>query len=150
MCLHPPQAYALGRFIGKHGVSTDRATFVATHSSHVLRGIIEESEQLEVIRLSRIGPQFNGRRVSREMLKASIEKPSTKAESVLDGLFAEAVTVVESEGAGLYMGRYGTRLQASSGTTSILFLSVGLAEFLIRVHSIEILRYRSVSLPTST
>lgn len=41
MCLHPPQAYALGRFIGKHGVSTDRVTFVATHSSHVLRGIIE-------------------------------------------------------------------------------------------------------------
>jgi ABC-type Na+ transport system ATPase subunit NatA len=104
MCLHPPQAYALGRFIGRHGVSTDRATFVATHSSHVLRGIIEESDQLEVIRLSRIGAQFNGRRVSKEMLKASIEKPSTKAESILDGLFAEAVTVVESEGDRLIYG----------------------------------------------
>jgi ABC-type transport system involved in cytochrome c biogenesis ATPase subunit len=124
MCLHPPQAYALGRFIGKHGVSTDRATFVATHSSHILRGIIEESEQLEVIRLSRIGPQFNGRRVSREMLKASIEKPSTKAESVLDGLFAEAVTVVESEGDRLIYGTVWDKI-ASEFSHDIHFVSVG-------------------------
>jgi hypothetical protein len=124
MCLHPPQAYALGRFIGRHGVSTDRATFVATHSSHVLRGIIEESDQLEVIRLSRIGAQFNGRRVSKEMLKASIEKPSTKAESVLDGLFAEAVTVVESEGDRLIYGTVWDKI-ASEFRHDIHFVSVG-------------------------
>lgn len=41
LCLHPPQAYALGRFIGKYGASSDHVTFVATHSSHILRGIIE-------------------------------------------------------------------------------------------------------------
>jgi energy-coupling factor transporter ATP-binding protein EcfA2 len=124
MCLHPPQAYALGRFIGKYGASTDRLTFVATHSSHVLRGIIEESEQLEVIRLSRIGPQFNGRRVSKEMLKASIEKPSTKAESVLDGLFAEAVTVVESEGDRLIYGTAWDKI-ASEFRHDMHFVSVG-------------------------
>ncbi len=124
MCLHPPQAYALGRFIGRHGVSTDRATFVATHSSHVLRGIIEESDQLEVIRLSRIGAQFNGRRVSKGMLKASIEKPSTKAESVLDGLFAEAVTVVESEGDRLIYGTVWDKI-ASEFRHDIHFVSVG-------------------------
>ena len=58
LCLHPPQAYALGRFIGKYGVSTDRTTFVATHSSHILRGIIEQTTQLEIIRLSRTNSQF--------------------------------------------------------------------------------------------
>lgn len=124
MCLHPPQAYALGRFIGKHGVSTDRATFVATHSSHVLRGIIEEAEQLEVIRLSRIGSQFNGRRVSKEVLKASIEKPSTKVESILDGLFAEAVTIVESEGDRLVYGTVWDKI-ASEFQHDIHFVSVG-------------------------
>jgi predicted ATPase len=41
MCLHPPQAYNLGRFIGRFGASGDTATFVATHSSHLLRGIIQ-------------------------------------------------------------------------------------------------------------
>jgi hypothetical protein len=32
MCLHPPQAYNLGHFIGEFGKSPDRATFVSTHS----------------------------------------------------------------------------------------------------------------------
>jgi hypothetical protein len=90
----------------------------------VLRGIIEESDQLEVIRLSRIGAQFNGRRVSKEMLKASIEKPSTKAESVLDGLFAEAVTVVESEGDRLIYGTVWDKI-ASEFRHDIHFVSVG-------------------------
>ena len=124
MCLHPPQAYALGRFIGKHGVSTERTTFVSTHSSHVLRGIIEETENLEVIRLSRLGAQFNGRRVSSQILKASIDKPSTKSENILDGLFAEAVTVVESEGDRLV---YGTTWDKIAGEFQhdVHFVSVG-------------------------
>ncbi len=124
MCLHPPQAYALGRFIGRHGVSTDRTTFVATHSSHVLRGIIEETEMLEVIRLSRLGSQFNGRRVSSQILKASIEKPSTKSENILDGLFAEAVTVVESEGDRLVYGTTWDKI-ASEFQHDVHFVSVG-------------------------
>jgi hypothetical protein len=124
MCLHPPQAYALGRFIGKHGVSPDHTTFVATHSSHVLRGIIEETEQLEVVRLSRVDTQFTGHRVSKETLKASIEKPSTKSESILDGLFAEAITVVESEGDRLV---YGTTWEKVAGEFGhdVHFVSVG-------------------------
>ena len=124
MCLHPPQAYALGRFIGKHGVSPDHTAFVATHSSHVLRGIIEETEQLEVIRLSRVGPQFTGRRVSKEMLKASVKKPSTKSESILDGLFAEAVTVVESEGDRLVYGTTWDKIAGEFGH-DVHFVSVG-------------------------
>ena len=124
MCLHPPQAYALGRFIGKHAVSSERATFVATHSSHVLRGVIEETEQLEVIRLSRFGAQFNGHRVSSEILKSSIEKPSTKSESILDGLFAEAVTVVESEGDRLVYGTTWDKI-ASEFQHDVHFVSVG-------------------------
>jgi hypothetical protein len=97
MCLHPPQAYALGRFIGEYGISTEHVTFVATHSSHVLRGIIDQTNQLEIVRLSRVGSRFSGNKVPYEKVRACIEKPSTKVETILDGLFAEAVTVVESE-----------------------------------------------------
>jgi hypothetical protein len=124
MCLHPPQAYALGRFIGKHGASTGHTTFVATHSSHVLRGIIEETEQLEVLRLSRVGAQFTGRRVSNQTLRTSIEKPSTKSESILDGLFAEAVTVVESEGDRLVYGATWDKIAGDFGH-DVHFVSVG-------------------------
>src|SRR5436190_22974737 len=77
LCLHPPQAYALGRFIGKYGTSTERATFVATHSSHVLRGIIEETKKHEIIRLTRSGSRFSGKKVSHETILACINKPAT-------------------------------------------------------------------------
>jgi energy-coupling factor transporter ATP-binding protein EcfA2 len=141
MCLHPPQAYALGRFIGKYGVSLDHTTFVATHSSHVLRGIIEEAERLEVIRLSRVGSQFVGRRVSTETLKASIEKPSTKSESILDGLFAEAVTVVESEGDRLVYGTTWDKV-ACEFEHDVHFVSVGglggMADPCVLYHSLKI------------
>src|SRR5256885_15214291 len=58
MCLHPPQAYSLGQFIGRFGASLDRATFVATHSSHVLRGVIQTAANIEVIRVTRKGARF--------------------------------------------------------------------------------------------
>ncbi len=124
MCLHPPQAYSLGRFIGRHGVSANHTTFVATHSSHVLKGIIEETENVDVIRLSRTDSQFTGRRVAKEILKASIEKPSTKSESILDGLFAEAVTIVESEGDRLVYGAAWDKV-ACDFPHDIHFVSVG-------------------------
>ena len=134
LCLHPPQAYELGRFIGRHGDSSDRAIFVATHSSHVLRGILEGTAQLQIIRLSRAGPRFCGKRVSYDTIRGCIAKPSTKVETILDGLFAQAVTVVESEGDRLVYGTTWERLAnkfhhdvhvASEFRRDVHFVSVG-------------------------
>jgi hypothetical protein len=58
------------------------------------------------------------------MLRASIKKPSTKAETVLDGLFAEAVTVVESEGDRLVYGTVWDKI-ASEFQHDVHFVSVG-------------------------
>lgn len=98
MCLHPPQAYALGRFIGRFGTSEQHATLVATHSSHILRGIIEETNALQVLRLSRTAGRFVGNLIPYSTLTDCIERPSTKVETILDGIFSQAVTIVESEG----------------------------------------------------
>jgi len=98
MCLHPPQAYQLGRFIGRFGASTDRATFVATHSSHVLRGVIREADSVQIVRLTRTAGAFAAHRVSAEVLADILKRPTVRAETVLDGIFAQAVTVVEADG----------------------------------------------------
>jgi hypothetical protein len=124
LCLHPPQAYALGRFIGKYGTSSDHVTFVATHSSHILRGIIEVTKKLEIVRLSRSGSNFSGKKVSHDAIMACIEKPSTKVETILDGLFAEAVSVVESEGDRLVYSTTWERI-ASEFRHDVHFVSVG-------------------------
>jgi len=97
MCLHPPQAYNLGRFIGKFGSSPEGATFVATHSSHVLRGVLQTAPKLQIIRLTRHGSSFRAHLVPATTLAQAMAKPTVRAESVLDGIFAQAVAIVEAD-----------------------------------------------------
>lgn len=124
LCLHPPQAYALGQFIGKYGVDADRVTFVATHSSHILRGIIEQTTKLEIVRLTRVSSRFIGKKVSHSDIRGCIVKPSTKVETILDGLFAQAVTIVEGEGDRLVYGTTWEKV-ASEFCHDVHFVSVG-------------------------
>ena len=98
MCLHPPQAYNLGRFIGRFGTSTENVTFVATHSSHILRGIVQTAASLQIVRLTRSASGFHAYLVPREALAESLRRPNLRAEAVLDGIFAQAVVVVEADG----------------------------------------------------
>ncbi len=98
MCLHPPQAYNLGRFIGKHAASKETATFVATHSAHILRGVLQSTRDVEIIRLSRTGDQFHAHRVSADELAQALVKPTLRAETILDGIFSEAIVIVEADG----------------------------------------------------
>ncbi|MDO8750872.1 MAG: AAA family ATPase [Dehalococcoidia bacterium] len=98
MCLHPPQAHNLGRFIGVQGSSLDTATFVATHSSEVLRGALSTGKDIQVVRLTRRQGAFQAHLLPAFTLMEAIAKPTVRAESVLDGIFAESVVVVEAEG----------------------------------------------------
>jgi hypothetical protein len=98
MCLHPPQAYNLGRFIGKNGASQETATFVATHSSNILRGVIQTQKNVQIVRMTRKDGKFSGHLVAAEVLANAIAKPTVRAESVLDGIFAQSVIVLEADG----------------------------------------------------
>lgn len=97
LCLHPPQAYHMGRFIGAHA-RTDHVTFVATHSSHVLRGILETGKKVTVVRLVRRNASFGARLIEEQELVSKLRNPRTRAESILDGIFSKAVVLVESDG----------------------------------------------------
>lgn len=98
MCLHPPQANNLGRFIGRFGASTDTTTVVATHSSHLLRGIIQTATKVQIVRLTRPGRRFSAHSVPASELKEAMLRPTLRAEAILDGIFSQAVVVVEAEG----------------------------------------------------
>ncbi len=98
LCLHPPQAYAIGQFIGRHATTSKSTTFAATHSSHVLRGVIETTDQLKIIRMTRTAGRFFGHLVDYGILKACIQKPIVRTETIFDGIFADAVTIVEADG----------------------------------------------------
>lgn len=68
MCLHPPQAHVIGRFIGAHA-SNKTCTVVATHSSHVLKGILETNPKAHVIRLTHVASTFRARTLTSELLQ---------------------------------------------------------------------------------
>ncbi len=97
MCLHPPQAYQLGRFIGRFGTSPDTVTLVATHSSHVLRGVIQTTSKVQIVRLTRRGGEFHAHMLPPQALADVLARPTVRAEAVLDGVFAQAVIVVEAD-----------------------------------------------------
>lgn len=98
MCLHPPQAYNLGRFIGRIASASDRATFIATHSSHVLRGILQTANPVQIVRLTRRAGKFQAHRVEPDALQEALLRPTVRGETVLDGIFSEAVVVLEADG----------------------------------------------------
>jgi AAA domain, putative AbiEii toxin, Type IV TA system len=97
LCLHPPQAYNLGKFIGRIGEKNEGVTFVSTHSSHVLRGAIQDASSVQIIRLTRNGEEFSAHLVPSLILKEALKKPTVRSESVLDGIFSQAVVIVESD-----------------------------------------------------
>ncbi len=99
LCLHPPQAYALGRFIGAHAQEQPRGLIVATHSAHVLRGIIDSRGSPTILRMTRSRAHtFSPRTIDRGELDAAVRNPRARAESVLDGLFTECAVFCEAEG----------------------------------------------------
>ena len=97
MCLHPPQAHAMGRFIGMHA-SDNTCTVVATHSSHILRGILETNPRAHVIRLTRAVSTFQARNLSPELLDQATSKPRSRSEAILEGLLSHGVVLCEAEG----------------------------------------------------
>jgi hypothetical protein len=98
MCLHPPQAYAIGQFLGSHTASKNHLVVVATHSSHVLRGIVELSNDVKIIRMVKSAQGFVGRLIDRTLVRSTLRNPSICSERVLDGLFADGVLIVEADG----------------------------------------------------
>ena len=116
LCLHPPQAYSLGAFIGEHGASEETATYVATHSSQILRGIIQSNSKVDIIRLTRRCGAFSARRIPSQQLVTALKKPTLRAESVLDGIFSDSVIIVEADSDRLV---YQTTLETLKGEISL-------------------------------
>jgi hypothetical protein len=64
----------------------------------VLRGIIDESpEKLQIVRLTRRGDEFEAHLVQSSTLADALKKPAVRAESMLDGIFSQAVVVLEAD-----------------------------------------------------
>lgn len=95
--LHPPQAFLVGRSIATLS-REDQQFIVATHSSEVLRGILRENRQVDIIRFARGSEGVSRHRLDSHLIEQIANNPVLSSARVLDGLFYEGTIVVESDG----------------------------------------------------
>lgn len=96
--LHPPQAKLLGTFL-IDGRGDDRQLFIATHSSDILRGVLDaNSPDVKVVRIQRSGATNTVRLLDNRRVSELWSDPLLRYSNILDGLFHEGVVVCESDG----------------------------------------------------
>ncbi|MCT8126603.1 AAA family ATPase [Alishewanella sp. BS5-314] len=95
--LHPPQARLLGTTLVQNR-NKERQLFIATHSTDILRGVLDaESTDTRVIRIRRNGEKNTVRLLSNERIKELWGDPLLRYSNILDGLFHESVIVCEAD-----------------------------------------------------
>jgi len=95
--LHPPQARLLGTTLVQDR-NKERQLFIATHSTDILRGVLDaESPDVRVIRIRRNGDKNTVRLLSNERIKELWGDPLLRYSNILDGLFHESVVVCEAD-----------------------------------------------------
>lgn len=95
--LHPPQAKLLGLTLVQERRSK-RQLFIATHSTDILRGVLEaNSPNVKVLRIQRVGAVNNVRLLSSARIRELWSDPLLRYSNILDGLFHEGVVVCEAD-----------------------------------------------------
>lgn len=95
--LHPPQAKLLGTFLIE-GRGDDRQLFIATHSSDILRGVLDaNSPDVKVVRIQRSGATNTVRLLDNGRVSELWSDPLLRYSNILDGLFHEGVIVCEAD-----------------------------------------------------
>ncbi|HEY2345770.1 MAG TPA: AAA family ATPase, partial [Xanthomonadaceae bacterium] len=95
--LHPPQARLLGETLVE-SKGDSRQLFIATHSSDVLRGILNtNSPDVKVARIRRNGGVNSIKLLDNSRIKELWGDPLLRYSNIFDGLFHEGVVVCEGD-----------------------------------------------------
>ncbi len=95
--LHPPQALELGRVLSRTRPDATQV-FVATHSSDVLRGIIDNATRpITIVRLERDGSANQAQILSASDVRGLSGDSLLRHSQLLDGLFHDRVILCEAD-----------------------------------------------------
>lgn len=95
--LHPPQAHAFGRELGKLA-SGPLQLLIATHDRNIVAGLLESDANVSVVRLDRSGDNTRASVLDPSQLKTLWTDPVLRYTNVLDGLFHRVSVLLEAEG----------------------------------------------------
>jgi ABC-type transporter Mla maintaining outer membrane lipid asymmetry ATPase subunit MlaF len=95
--LHPQHARILGRMLAATK-ATDRQLFIATHSLHLLLGLLDSVETvIRVVRVRRDGDTNPICELRDEQVKEVWKDPLLRASNVLEGVFHDKVVICEGD-----------------------------------------------------
>jgi AAA domain, putative AbiEii toxin, Type IV TA system len=95
--LHPPQAKLLGATLVEERGDA-RQLFIATHSTDVLRGVLDaNSPDVKVLRIRRSGDVNTVHLLENSRVQELWSDPLLRYSNILDGLFHEGVVVCEAD-----------------------------------------------------
>ncbi|MGV0405270.1 ATP-dependent nuclease [Corynebacterium marquesiae] len=133
--LHPPQAHRLGQILRKVAEQEGRQIFCATHDKNLLSGLAGgEKETLSIIRLQRTVDDKGKSKYSFSLIPPTFnedirDKSRIRHTHLLDGLFSDAVIIVENEKDAYFFSEalesLAEELGSSFQPSSICFVGVG-------------------------
>jgi hypothetical protein len=94
--LHPPQAFRIGEFLGEQAQNGPQV-IAATHSVDVLRGVLNKTTDVSIVRIDRQEDRNSFRLLAPQRLKLLSTDPLLSSARVLDGLFYSQAAVVEAD-----------------------------------------------------
>jgi hypothetical protein len=93
--LHPPQARELGRQLA---LPSGQQRIIATHSSHVLLGLLDVATSITIVRLRRSDDRNVPAVLSPQKVGEVWADPSLRYSNLFDGLFHRGVVITEADG----------------------------------------------------
>lgn len=94
--LHPPLARQIGELIGR--THNDKQIFIATHSVEVLKGVLSQNANVNIIRITQPNAGVNEiQLVDNNLLQTILTTPLLRVSRVMEGLFCNKVVITESE-----------------------------------------------------
>jgi predicted ATP-dependent endonuclease of OLD family len=95
--LHSPQAFLMGKMLAKE-TPRNRQLFIATHSTDVLRGLLDEGlGRIKIVRITRTDDTNDIKELQPDDVKRAWKSPLLRFSKVLDGLFHDGVVVCEGD-----------------------------------------------------
>ncbi|RZK33240.1 MAG: ATP-binding protein, partial [Hymenobacter sp.] len=125
--LHPALAMKLGREVSTIAAGEQQKNLlVSTHSASFLMGCIQSGAPVNIVRLTYKSGVATTRVLPREQLLPLMRNPMLRSTGMLDGLFYEAVIVVEGDSDRAFYQEINERLrslQDSRGLSNCLFIN---------------------------
>jgi predicted ATPase len=123
--LHPPQAKLLGRILATE-TPRPRQLVVATHSSDVLKGLLDVPESpVRVIRIRRDQSGTSVAELNPDLVREAWKDPLLRFSGIFDGLFHQGVIVCESDSDCRFYGAMMSAVAGEQRTPDLLLVHGG-------------------------